>query len=154
MERNIRMTFRPLSKDSTTTLIISYTVDYCCIILMHSPKETHQVFLSAKTSLLLEYPWLRLNDGTNHNTPSVVCTYVQYIHTYIHAAGTDQGKPRGRVTSYQSVISKGLVISALRMHVVMSPPLSPKEQRTLAGNRELYAKRPKDKAILSRLWAW
>lgn len=81
-------------------------------------------------------------------TPSVVCTYVQYIHTYIHAAGTDQGKPRGRVTSYQSVISKGLV---LRMHVVMSPPLSPNEQRTLAGNRELYAKRPKDKAILSRL---
>lgn len=94
-------------------------------------------------------------------TQSIVCTstyykhkYICTIHTYIyrvHAAGTDQGKPRGPVTSYQSVISKGLVISALRMHVVMSPPLSPNEQGTLAGNRELYAKRSKDKAILSRL---
>lgn len=114
----------------------------------HSPKETHQVFLFAKTSLLLELSMAKAERRYKPYTPSIVCTYVQYIHTYIHA---DQGKPRERVTSYQSVISKGLVISALRMHVVMSPPLSPNEQRTLAGNRELYAKRPKDKAILSRL---
>lgn len=146
------MTFRPLSKNSTTTLIISYTVDYCCIILMHSipPKKLTKYFSSPN------FPITRVSMAKAERrykpyTPSVVCTYVQYIHTYIHAAGTDQGKPRGRVTSYQSVISKDLVISALRMHVVMSPPLSPNEQRTLAGNRELYAKRPKDKAILSRL---
>lgn len=59
----------------------------------HSPKETHQVFLFAKTSLLLQYPWLRLNDGTNHiHRVLFVHMYNTYIHIYMRPERTKESR--------------------------------------------------------------